>query len=182
MLSDLRIQISTAQKDQDDKLVQLLNALIRRVKKLHERHCAKAQSQHIWEVMNKNLANFKDEPGIEIHKLKLPFRKLVIDRALITSNDDSIVLTTEPAKVQEQASKQFKHQFKKCYPRLENLPLRWLEVYDAASHPNPDIYATLLKPITMEEIDEALRSKKSSSAPGPSQIPYSALKQLGYQA
>jgi len=81
--------------------------------------------------------------------------------------------------VLEEVQRHFKAQFRKRNVQEENIPRKWIKIYNPIQEINSEIYCDLDNSISEEEWTEALKNTKPKSAPGPSGISYPLIKKVG---
>ena len=81
--------------------------------------------------------------------------------------------------VLEEVQRHFKAQFRKRNVQEENIPRKWIKIYNPIQEINSEIYCDLDNSISEEEWTETLKNTKPKSAPGPLGISYPLIKKVG---
>lgn len=105
-------------------------------------------------------------------------KQIALDR-IITQEEETKVITNE-----EEIKKKVKEHFENWTTKgtHKNIKEEWKHDYEPIRHVKDSWYSELMVEITSEEIKSVLQTVSNISAPGPSQIPYRAIKNLGSKA
>ena len=105
-------------------------------------------------------------------------KRIILDRVVKSDNAD-IMLVNKEKKVLEEVQRHFKVQFQKRNVQEENIPRKWIKIYNLIQEINSEIYCNLDNSISEEEWTEALKNTKPKSALGPLGISYPLIKKVG---
>jgi len=113
--------------------------------------------------------------------LNRDFKKIILDRAVKLSEDDSATLITDPDELKEHCDATFAQQFKSrqhLFDSDTDTWAQWRDEYAPLSHFNPDIYKDLTNEPTTIEWQDTIKECNDKSAPGISGVGFKMLKHL----
>src|SRR5271156_546659 len=130
--------------------------------------------------------NFADKKSAFISSsLRRSRRFITLDRAMKVRPDGSEQLVVDPIEVKSLAIEHYKTIAglpPALVPDVCSFPSLWKDAYEPLLHFESNIYDSLLKPVTVSELDTALSSLPTGKAPGLSGISYEMLKHLPLNA
>ena len=109
--------------------------------------------------------------------LNKPKNNITLNKLIIHSPHTQII--TDPEHIKQHVKEHFQNwTAKRNIKNLSDFP-NWTSEYEPIPQIQTSWYDPIIKPFTMDEISKVINSRHNNSAPGPSQIPYIAIKKLG---
>jgi len=109
--------------------------------------------------------------------LNKPRNNITLNKLIIHSPHTQII--TDPEHIKQHVKEHFQNwTAKRNIKNLSDFP-NWTSEYEPIPQIQTSWYDPIIKPFTMDEISKVINSRHNNSAPGPSQIPYIAIKKLG---
>ncbi|PKY52547.1 hypothetical protein RhiirA4_425360 [Rhizophagus irregularis] len=126
-------------------------------------------------IAERNVNFYEDKGKFIRSSLNREKRSIVLDRILVTDLPGNPQLLIAPDDIHKAAIEHFQNVVgpsKSPYKILSDLPERWKNRYSPLTSINPEIYYSVMAPITDSELRAVINNSPSKKAPGPSSIPY----------
>jgi hypothetical protein len=140
----------------------------------------KELQKSIKEKTERRFKNFQDQPKKMINNILNRYQKKIETTRLIeTTDENEIKIITNPLSIKEKIRSHFHNWTATRQIKNINDYPNWKKQYEPKPEINLSWYNNCTTPITLEEIKKEITKKKPHSAPGPTDIPYIILKNLG---